>query len=337
MTKIKFQCASPVAVEAEWDETVLDALLRTGTPVPFFCRSGICGQCKSTLVSGEVMQVGTAPPILTDRETQAGTVLICRSVAVTDCEIVPLNLPEESAELPWPGEVRVAASGWRTPGLFHVRVALAEGAAVPTFLFHPGQYCHVQASPGDSRALPSRLYPASRPGHPFLDFHLSPRGPEQARAFDDAFGVGSVLRLSKPVGASCLKEGERGPALLVSNAAGLPAMLSMISLLGVRDDRTGVQVLVRGADDGLLEVEAAQAGAEAGIDVRICRDDELRSLLEDAADAATRTPCKTGRRPQAYVKGDASLVRLSREIFYARGLKAWEVHAEILEGAVPSL
>ena len=68
MAKIRFRCAAPVSVDAEWDETVLDALVRTGTPVPFFCRSGICGQCKSVLVDGEVLEIGTAPRILTQAE-----------------------------------------------------------------------------------------------------------------------------------------------------------------------------------------------------------------------------------------------------------------------------
>src|ERR1700743_1492215 len=107
MAKIKFRCAVPVSVDAEWDETVLDALVRTGTPVPFFCRSGICGQCKSVLVDGEVLEIGTAPRILTQAEIDDGLVLICRSIAVTDCEIVPQTLPRDHAELPWPDEVEV--------------------------------------------------------------------------------------------------------------------------------------------------------------------------------------------------------------------------------------
>jgi CDP-4-dehydro-6-deoxyglucose reductase/ferredoxin-NAD(P)+ reductase (naphthalene dioxygenase ferredoxin-specific) len=337
MTRIKFHCSSPVTVDAEWDETVLDALVRSGTPVPFFCRSGICGQCKSVLAAGELMEIGTAPRILTQEEIDRGMVLICRSIAVEDCEIVPLNLPREAGELPWPDEVDVVEAGWSSQTLFHLRVAVPADGAVATFLFHPGQYSHVRAPQRAHGDLPSRLYPATRPGHAFLDFHLTPRDPRQAAAFGDVFRVGARLRLARPVGASSLKEGERGPAVLVAHAEGLPAVLSMLALLRMRDDRSGLHVVVRGDGDGPLEREVVGLCEAGGIDLRFADADGVRAALEFVADAVAATPCRSGRRPQAYVKGDESLVRASREVFYARGMKPWEVHAEILEGIVPSL
>ena len=147
MSKIKFHCAPPVTVEAEWDETVLDALLRSGTPVPFFCRSGICGQCKSTLAAGELVQVGTAPEILTQDEIDSGLVLICRSIATSDCEIIPQHLPVANDELPWPQSAQVTESRWLAPHLSHCRVPAAPAPGAPTFLFHPGQYTHLQSPP----------------------------------------------------------------------------------------------------------------------------------------------------------------------------------------------
>jgi ferredoxin/NAD(P)H-flavin reductase len=332
MSKIKFQCASPVTVEAEWDETVLDALLRTGTPVPFFCRSGICGQCKSKLAAGEVMQVGTAPQILTPEEVGAGVVLICRSIATDDCEIIPQHLPVNNDELPWPARAEVAEASWVAPKLFHCRVAASQDADAPTFLFHPGRYTHLQAPRDPQWDLPTRLYPATRPGHDFIDFYLAPKNARQSQSFDEAFRIGTTVQLARPVGASCLKEGEKGPAVLVANAVGLPAVLSMIELLRMRDDRSGVHVVVRGDAHGRLEREVVRECADAGIDLQFRDEARVREALEQVAQAVTATPCKSGRRPQAYVKGDEALVRTAREVFYARGLKPWEVHAETIEG-----
>lgn len=337
MTKIKFQCRSELTVEAAWDETVLDALVRSGAPVPFFCRSGICGQCTSVLHAGEVLQIGSAPPLLTQEEVDGGRILICRSVAVTDCEIVPLNLPRSNEEPPWPGQVEVVQASWATPTLFHVRLAPAAGAQTSTFLFHPGQYSHVQRAPAPHDDLPARLYPATRPGLGFLDFYLAAKGPEQASALAAVFCAGASLELAKPVGASSLKEGERGPVVVASTNEGLPAVLSMLELLRLREDRSRVHVAVLGNRDDLLERQVAAICSEAGIDLQFSGRDDIGAALERATDAVTGSPCASGRRPQAYVKGDEPLVRLSRAIFHARGFRPWDVHAEIIEGAVPAL
>jgi ferredoxin/ferredoxin-NADP reductase len=332
MAKIKFRCSPPVEVEAGWDETVLDALLRSGMPVPFFCRSGICGECKSQLAAGELVQIGTAPAILSQAEVDAKLVLICRSIAVTDCEIVPQHLTVANDELPWPTRVQVVEAGWLGASLFHFRTAADRGAGAATFLFRPGQYTYLQAPSDADWDLPSRMYPATRPGHDFIDFNRTPAGPRQARSMKAAFRVGAGLQLARPVGASCLKEADRGAAILVASSVGLPAMLSMVELLRMRDDRSGLHVVVRGRAEDRLESEVASACAGAGIDLQFRNDDDIRAALEAVARAVTAEPARSGRRAQAYVKGDERLVRMSREVFYACGLKPWEVHAETLEG-----
>ena len=36
------------------DQTLLDGCIQAGIPAPYNCRSGECGECKATLLSGEV-------------------------------------------------------------------------------------------------------------------------------------------------------------------------------------------------------------------------------------------------------------------------------------------
>lgn len=316
---------------------MLDALLRTGTPTPFFCRSGICGQCKSVLVRGEVMQVGSAPPILSDEEVREGAILICRSVALTNCEIVPEHLPVRTEELPWPAQVEVSAATWITPGLFHLRVEASGAEGGEMFLFHPGQYSYLLDPQQGDWDLPSRLYPATRPGCSFLDFYLFPDSAQQARSFDEAFRRGSRVNLARPVGASCLKEGEKGPVIIVANGEGLPAVLSMVGLLRVRENLSDVNVIIRGDAADPLSQEVFRICHESGIAARSCESDAVSTELDRGARALTEASSKRGWRAQAYVKGDESLVKMSRKILYAHGMRPWEVHAEILAGAVPQL
>ena len=47
---------------ADADETILEAALRHGLMVPYGCRDGICGACRSKVLSGQVDH-GKIPPV----------------------------------------------------------------------------------------------------------------------------------------------------------------------------------------------------------------------------------------------------------------------------------
>lgn len=65
--------------------TVLEAAEEHGIAIPFECRSGICGQCKTKLISGRVvMEVQDA---LTGADRSKGLILACQAVCTKDTVI----------------------------------------------------------------------------------------------------------------------------------------------------------------------------------------------------------------------------------------------------------
>jgi ferredoxin len=65
--------------------TVLEAAEDAGVSIPYECRSGICGQCKTKLLAGRVaMDVQDA---LTPAEKSKGLILACQARAVNDIEL----------------------------------------------------------------------------------------------------------------------------------------------------------------------------------------------------------------------------------------------------------
>jgi ferredoxin-NADP reductase/DMSO/TMAO reductase YedYZ heme-binding membrane subunit len=77
---IQFQRAGKTAEATEL--TVLEAAEECGVEIPFECRSGICGQCKTRLVSGKVnMEVQDA---LTSADRSQGLILACQARAARD-------------------------------------------------------------------------------------------------------------------------------------------------------------------------------------------------------------------------------------------------------------
>jgi ferredoxin-NADP reductase/DMSO/TMAO reductase YedYZ heme-binding membrane subunit len=80
LADIKFERAGKTAEQTEL--TVLEAAEGCGVAIPFECRSGICGQCKTRLVSGKVaMEVQDA---LTPAERAKGLILACQARATRD-------------------------------------------------------------------------------------------------------------------------------------------------------------------------------------------------------------------------------------------------------------
>jgi ferredoxin len=64
---------------------VLEVAEECGVAIPFECRSGICGQCKTKLVSGKVaMDVQDA---LTPSDRAKGLILACQARAARDTVI----------------------------------------------------------------------------------------------------------------------------------------------------------------------------------------------------------------------------------------------------------
>jgi ferredoxin-NADP reductase/DMSO/TMAO reductase YedYZ heme-binding membrane subunit len=67
------------------DQTVLEAAEGAGVDIPFECRSGICGQCKTHLVTGRVvMDVQDA---LSAADVAKGFILACQARAVRNVEV----------------------------------------------------------------------------------------------------------------------------------------------------------------------------------------------------------------------------------------------------------
>ena len=59
------------------NETILQAALRAGVVLPYGCKDGACGSCKSQLLEGEVDYGNYQKKALSDDERAQGSVLIC--------------------------------------------------------------------------------------------------------------------------------------------------------------------------------------------------------------------------------------------------------------------
>ena len=101
------------SIPVEPSETLLQAALRQGIDFPNSCRVGGCGTCKCKLHEGQVKELTESGYLLTREEIDAGYILACQSVPLTDVHI-SVDLAESASTRRRDRTHHRAASGSRT-------------------------------------------------------------------------------------------------------------------------------------------------------------------------------------------------------------------------------
>jgi CDP-4-dehydro-6-deoxyglucose reductase len=162
--------------EAGPHETLLEAALRAGVPVPYRCAGGTCGNCRARIVSGAVGETRFHDYVLDARAV--GQMLLCCSTAATDVE----DIPQQEII------TRVSKMDMLSPEVMrlHLRTPRSQ-----TLCFLAGQYVtlEIPGLPPRSKSIASCPCNATH-----LEFHIR-------RAPGDAFSefVFSKLRLQQSV------------------------------------------------------------------------------------------------------------------------------------------
>ena len=116
-------------------ETVLAAAARQNLNLPHSCKSGVCGQCKAELVSGDIQMGGHSEQALSEAEKAQGKILMCCTTAQSN---ISINIPGYKADalpvrtLP----ARIESMVFKHDVAF-LKLALPKA---PPFAFYAGQY-----------------------------------------------------------------------------------------------------------------------------------------------------------------------------------------------------
>jgi CDP-4-dehydro-6-deoxyglucose reductase, E3 len=210
-------------------ETLLDAGLRAGMPLPFECRNGGCGICKCTLLHGRVTLLPYQPSALTDNERAAGKTLLCCAEPASDVELE--YLPQAgAAALP----VRqYAARVTKLEKLANdvMRVCLKIDGSNP-FSYHAGQYINIVLDDGAKRSFSFATAPNSgqttaTPAEIELHVRQIEGGRFTTMVFAD-MKVGDAICFEGPLGAFTLREDSDKPIIFVAGATGFAPVKSML-------------------------------------------------------------------------------------------------------------
>ena len=131
------------------DEPIPTAALRQGINLPYGCRSGNCGTCKSHLIEGEV-HYDLANLNLLDEEKQNGVALLCQAKADSDLVIEAQVIPDNEEIIVKKLPCRVMEKTMLCHDVVRLRLKLP---TIEKFGYLAGQYIDILLPDGRHRSF----------------------------------------------------------------------------------------------------------------------------------------------------------------------------------------
>jgi len=201
------------------DETILAAALRTGVGLPYGCKNGACGTCKSTAVAGRWHQGVHSAGALSAAEAAAGKLLVCCSRPLSDVVI-------EARELSGFGDIPIRKMPCRVAKIERptddVAIVYLQLPANERLQYRAGQYLEFILKNNVRRSYsiataphadePIALHIRHMPGGQFTDSLFGGAG--------TAVKERDILRFEGPLGTFFLREENTQPIVLLASGTG---------------------------------------------------------------------------------------------------------------------
>jgi CDP-4-dehydro-6-deoxyglucose reductase len=207
------------------DGTLLAAAIDQGIGLPYGCKDGACGSCKSKLLEGRVIHGAHQAKALSADEETAGWVLTCCAIPQTDCTIEARSVPAEGVHPVLKMPVRVSSLNRAAPDVLIVKLQLP---ATQNFRYHPGQYLEFILRDGSRRSYSMANALGETPEAELHIRHM-PGGKFTDHAFS-ALKERDILRAEGPFGSFFLRDGEQ-PMVLLASGTGFAPIKALIEQL----------------------------------------------------------------------------------------------------------
>ena len=210
-------------VACQEDETILNAALRANLLLPYGCRDGACGSCKSRLIEGEVRHASHQSSTLTEVEQKQGYLLPCVARPLSDVTIV-------CREVRRAGDIQIRKMPCRIESIElaspDVAIVSLKLPARERLQFLAGQYIDILLKEGGRRSFSLATAPHD---DGFLELHVRrmASGAFTEHLFRD-LPVKEILRIEGPHGAFYLREDSEKPMIFVAGGTGFAPIKSVI-------------------------------------------------------------------------------------------------------------
>ena len=209
------------AVACAAGQSVLEACLAAGLPMPYNCRSGECAECRAVLLSGSVEESpGADPAIFTEADRRKSRILTCLCAPTSDIALEIVL--RDGAGAPRIEQLETTVSRVERVSASVVQVALDCPREIA---YRAGQYFE-WIVPG---IAPNRYFSvANPPGGTALvfDVRLYPGG-AIGGFVQSALAEGDPLEIAGPYGHFGFTANDHRPAICVAGGTGLAPVKAM--------------------------------------------------------------------------------------------------------------
>jgi CDP-4-dehydro-6-deoxyglucose reductase len=213
------------------DEPILSAAIRQGIGLPYGCKDGACGSCKSRLLEGRVIHGAHQAKALSLEEEEAGWTLTCRAAPQTDVVI-------EARTVPGAGDFAIRKMPARVSSLdkpaADVTIMRLQLPANDPLRYKAGQYVEFILRDGIRRSYsmanaPERQMQVLANGQPGMELHIRhmPGGKFTDHVFS-SMKEKEILRIEGPFGSFFLREDTDKPVILLASGTGLAPLKAII-------------------------------------------------------------------------------------------------------------
>ncbi len=211
------------------DEAILPAAIRAGVGLPYGCRDGACGSCKSRLLQGRVIHGAHQLKALSAAEEEAGLVLTCCATPQTDCVVEARAVPGVGDHPVVRMPVRLASMHKVTPDVIVLRLQLPANQALG---YRAGQYLEFILRDGARRSYSMANAPHTLGTPPQVELHLRhmPGGKFTDHVFT-AMKDKEILRAEGPFGTFFLREDSDKPIVLLASGTGFAPVKAIVEHL----------------------------------------------------------------------------------------------------------
>ncbi|MBH9575757.1 CDP-6-deoxy-delta-3,4-glucoseen reductase [Inhella proteolytica] len=217
------------SIEVPRDATILSAAIEQGIGLPYGCKDGACGSCKSRLLEGRVIHGVHQAKALSSEEEAAGFILTCCATPQTDCTIEARSVPAEGLHPVLKLPVRVISAEKPAPDVLRLRLQLP---ATQNFQFHAGQYLEFILRDGSRRAYSMATAPSQLGDPPAIELHIRhmPGGKFTDHAFS-SLKERDILRAEGPFGSFFLRRESDKPMVFLASGTGFAPIKALIEQL----------------------------------------------------------------------------------------------------------
>jgi CDP-4-dehydro-6-deoxyglucose reductase len=212
--------------DVEHDEPILQAAIRQGVGLPYGCKDGACGSCKSKLLEGRVIHGVHQSKALSAEEEAAGWILTCQAAAQTDVVV-------EARTVPGAGEFAIRKMPTRVTTITRpapdVAILQMQLPANDRLQYRAGQYVEFILRDGSRRSYSMANAPHTQDDKPGIELHLRhlPGGKFTDHVFT-AMKEKDILRVEGPFGSFFLREDSDKPLILLASGTGMAPIKAIV-------------------------------------------------------------------------------------------------------------